>query len=72
MDMFDEIRERLWTSFGVTKPTNGGDLSDIGNEIGMIIGTYIDKDNTIEDFIHGVRHGVSLADGTHDKEFPSQ
>lgn len=42
-----------------------GDISDIGNEIGIVIGKYLDKDNTIEDFIHGVRHGVSLTNGTH-------
>ena len=42
-----------------------GDMSDIGNEIGIAIGTQFDKDNTIEDFIMGLRHGVSLADGTH-------
>jgi hypothetical protein len=42
-----------------------GDLSDIGNEIGIAIAKYIDEDNTIEDFIHGVKHGVSLMDGTH-------
>jgi hypothetical protein len=42
-----------------------GDLSDIGNEIGIAVGECLDKDNTIEDFIHGLKHGVSLIDGTH-------
>lgn len=41
------------------------DLPDIGNEIGIIIGKYIDDNNTINDFIHGLRHGVSLSNGTH-------
>ena len=48
-----------------------GDLSDIGNEIGIAIGNHLDKDNTVEDFIRGLRHGVSLVDGTHDKAYPS-
>ena len=42
-----------------------GDLSDIGNEIGIIIGEYLDEKNTVEDFISGLRHGISLVDGTH-------
>ena len=45
-----------------------GDLSDIGNEIGMIIAKYLndDKIGDLESFIDGLRHGVSLIDGTHD------
>jgi hypothetical protein len=44
-----------------------GDLSDIGNEIGIAIGPHIEKDGYEEtDFVHGVRHGISLIDGTHD------
>lgn len=42
-----------------------GDMSDIGNEVGIAIGGRFDKDNTIEDFICGLRHGISLANGTH-------
>lgn len=45
-----------------------GDLSDIGNEIGLIIGKYIEKDKLgyeLEDFIAGLKHGISLIDGTH-------
>ena len=72
MENFDEIRERLWVSFGVMKPADSGDLSDIGNEIGTIIGQYCDETNSIEDFIRGLRHGKSLVDGTHDKQYPSQ
>jgi hypothetical protein len=48
-----------------------GDMSDIGNEIGIAIGNEFDEDNTIEDFIMGLKHGVSLTDGTHDKAYPS-
>jgi hypothetical protein len=42
-----------------------GDMTDIGNEIGIAIGNKFDKDNTIEDFFSGLKHGISLADGTH-------
>jgi hypothetical protein len=54
-----EIEERL------AQIDYTGDLSDLGNEIGIVIGKYLDKDNTVEDFIRGLRHGISLADGTH-------
>ena len=44
-----------------------GDLSDIGNDIGIIIGKYICEDMGFEEdsFIHGFKHGVSLSNGTH-------
>ena len=44
-----------------------GDLSDIGNTIGIIIGKYICEDMGFEEdsFLHGFKHGVSLSNGTH-------
>lgn len=45
-----------------------GDLSDLGNEIGKIIGTYIDNQEIgyeLDDLISGIEHGVSLTDETH-------
>ena len=42
-----------------------GDLSDIGNEIGIVIAKHFDEENTVEDFINGLKHGISLTDGTH-------
>ena len=47
-----------------------GDIGDIGNEIGIAIAEIIknDGDNLdekIQEFISGLRHGVSLVDGTH-------
>lgn len=42
-----------------------GDLSDLGNEIGIVIAKYLDEETTVEDFIHGLKHGISLTDGTH-------
>ena len=44
-----------------------GDISDLGNEIGYAVGNVI-KDMTEQettDFIHGIRHGISLTNGTH-------
>lgn len=56
-------------------PFKGSDLSDIGNELGIILGKYIVlyKDSDINKigaweldcFIGGIEHGVSLVDGTH-------
>ncbi len=45
-----------------------GDISDLGNEIGVTVGsTYKDMtEEDILDFIHGFRHGVSLTNGTHE------
>jgi hypothetical protein len=48
-----------------------GDLGDIGNEIGIVIAKYIMKKDAdkkgldLDSFIRGVKHGVSLIDGTH-------
>ena len=45
-----------------------GDLSDLGNDIGLNIGEYIDKDKIgygKDDLISGIRHGISIIDGSH-------
>lgn len=45
-----------------------GDLSDLGNEIGKILGTYIDNQEIgyeLDDFLSGIEHGVSIIDETH-------
>lgn len=48
-----------------------GDLSDIGNEIGVSVGRIISNTKIEEigfgsdDFISGFKHGISLTDGTH-------
>lgn len=46
-------------------PYDNGDLSDVGNEIGIVLGRYVDKEQDLKDFIQGVRHGISLTNGTH-------
>jgi len=40
----------------------------LGNEIGISIGKHINKDKMgyeLDSFIAGIKHGVSLVDGTH-------
>ncbi len=66
MKKFNEIRGKIFHSMEEAVEITG-DLSDIGNEIGLIIGKYLNEENTVEDFISGLRHGISLIDGTHDK-----
>ncbi len=44
------------------------DLSDIGNTIGIVIGNHLtDKEMGFDedDFLHGIKHGISLSNGTH-------
>lgn len=65
MEKFSKIINEIDMQLSIASNNYEGDISDIGNEIGIVIGKYLDKDNTIEDFIHGVRHGVSLTNGTH-------
>jgi hypothetical protein len=44
-----------------------GDLSDLGNEIGITIGHAYENmtEEDITEFIMGFKHGVSLTNGTH-------
>ena len=44
-----------------------GDISDLGNEIGITVGNAYENmtEENINDFIFGFRHGVSLTNGTH-------
>jgi hypothetical protein len=67
MTEFKKILKELSDSLSNVK-YNYGDLSDIGNEIGVIIGKHITNKELgydLESFIDGVKHGVSLSDGTH-------
>lgn len=64
MEKFVKVVEEVILQLTNIEYTDG-DIGDIGNEIGIAIGKCLDKDNTIEDFIHGIKHGVSLVDGTH-------
>ena len=44
-----------------------GDISDLGSEIGYAVGNVIKgmTEQETTDFIHGIRHGISLTNGTH-------
>lgn len=44
-----------------------GDISDFGNEIGHSVGQIIKNmtEQQISDFIFGLKHGISLTNGTH-------
>jgi hypothetical protein len=68
MSAFDNIKKDVKTQ--LDKIDYQGDLSDIGNEIGIAIGKYVHEEESdsgwdLSDFIHGVKHGISLAKGTH-------
>jgi hypothetical protein len=39
------------------------DESDIGNEVGIVLGKLTPDE--IDNFMSGLRHGISLSDGTH-------
>lgn len=44
-----------------------GDLSDLGNELGIIIGEHFDDidKNDLEIFFEGFKHGISLSNKGH-------
>jgi hypothetical protein len=48
-------------------PYDNGDISDVGNEIGIAVGYHIENmtQEEINDLISGIRHGISLTNGTH-------
>jgi hypothetical protein len=50
-----------------TSTYNKGDISDIGNEIGIAVGIALNdmKASEISEFIFGLKHGISLTNGTH-------
>ena len=63
MEKFNIARHEIIVQ--LNKINYKGDLSDIGNEIGIVIAKYFDEENKVDDFIHGLKHGISLTDGTH-------
>jgi len=64
MDNFKHILNRIKTQLEDVDYDNG-DVSDIGNEIGIVLGEFITTESELKDFIHGIRHGMSLTNGTH-------
>lgn len=62
---------KLEISNQLYKSTNIVDLSDLGNEIGFTIGKYLRKNKLgfePDDFISGIKHGISLIDSTHGEQ----
>lgn len=67
MEKFKEIKKEIIDQ--LNKADYNGDLGDIGNEIGIVLGKYLSTDKKsgyeFDDFIHGVKHGISLTNNTH-------
>ena len=63
---FLEVFEQMCQTFDEIHYMNG-DISDVGNEIGYALGKVLSNltEDEIKDFIHGVKHGISLTNGTH-------
>jgi hypothetical protein len=64
MNEFEKIMDKLSISLGNVSYRNG-DISDVGNEIGVTIGEYLSTEEKLNDFISGLKHGISLKNGTH-------
>jgi len=58
---FEEIKQQLIKQ--LTDCTYIGDIGDLGNEVGVVIGKLSGDD--VRDFRFGLAHGISLSDGTH-------
>lgn len=66
MIKFEQVKQEIIDKLSEVKYY--GDLSDIGNEIGIVIGKYITVEESgydLNDFISGVEHGISLTNETH-------
>mgnify|MGYP000058558454 CR=1 FL=1 len=64
MDNFIHILNRIKTQLEKVNYDNG-DVSDIGNAIGIVLGEFITTEEELNDFITGLKHGISLTNGTH-------
>jgi hypothetical protein len=63
---FREVFEEMCQTFNEIEYMNG-DISDVGNEIGYALGKVLTdlQEDEIKTFIVGLRHGISLTNGTH-------
>ena len=63
---FQKISEEIYRSLKSVKYSNG-DISDLGNEIGISVGNIFKdmSESEISMFVSGFKHGVSLTNGTH-------
>ena len=64
MDNFQHIIKQIKEHMEKVSYENG-DLSDVGNEIGIVLGNYIENEREFKDLVTGIRHGISLTNGTH-------
>jgi hypothetical protein len=64
MDNFAYVIYRVKTQLENINYPNG-DISDVGNEIGISLGQYLSTEEELNDFIAGLKHGISLTNGTH-------
>jgi hypothetical protein len=64
MDNFAYVIYRVKTQLENINYDNG-DISDVGNEIGIALGQYLSTEEELNDFITGLKHGISLTNGTH-------
>jgi hypothetical protein len=64
MNNFTQILNRIKTQLDNVNYDNG-DVSDVGNEIGIVLGDFIHTESELQDFITGLKHGISLTNGTH-------
>jgi len=70
MENFEKILIKIINHLNDIQYKNG-DISDIGNEIGYISAQFFDEKKigySKQDFIAGIKHGISLIDNTHDKK----
>lgn len=63
---FRDVFEQLCQTFSEIEYDNG-DISDVGNEVGFALGKVLAdlKEDEIKHFIMGLKHGISLTNGTH-------
>ena len=64
MTEFEIISNKLVISLANIVYKNG-DVSDSGSEIGVAIGEHLSTEEGLNDFISGLKHGISLKNGTH-------
>ena len=64
MENFQHILKQISESLSKVSYENG-DLSDVGNEVGIAIGNYVTTEKEFKDFVTGLRHGISLTNEEH-------
>ena len=64
MDNFQHLLKQISESLSKVQ-YEYGDMSDVGNEIGIVLGNYITNEQEFKDFVTGLRHGISLTNGEH-------